>query len=473
MKFFVTEKLGPKRSLTPEGFLLCEEVPIARTGIQLYAPQEIPNVTPGPDGIIRVQRTDEEVFRKETIQSCEGKPVVNNHPVVDPQNPEAWGINPSNFKELVVGFCINVRRGDAAQRNLLLGDLLIMDAGTIAAVQEDGKREISLGYGCDYIETGVGEAFQKNIIVNHIAIVEMARCGSVCSIGDGASEGAEKMSKTFWEKIRCTLGITDEAKAKAAFDALPAPLRASLAADAETMPESSTHVHLHTSGGQSGDRRFSDEDLEKRFKGYDERMEAFEKKHGEDHKSVMDAIGELSKKFPAATSAGDDAEEEKQIEGNLEVEAPPGTGDKARKATDSQYLDASFRETVAMAEIIAPGIHYPTYDSKAAPKKTFLDICGLRRKALQLGNNDAAINGMITIVRGGRELTADALTKMPCNEVRSTFFAVGAMKAADNKARNSGNSTASNGGNGGATQQTSRTIMEGVNKRNKEFWNKK
>jgi uncharacterized protein len=36
MKFYVTERIGPKPGFTPEGFLLCEEVPIARVGIMDY-----------------------------------------------------------------------------------------------------------------------------------------------------------------------------------------------------------------------------------------------------------------------------------------------------------------------------------------------------------------------------------------------------------------------------------------------------
>ncbi|MCT9017197.1 DUF2213 domain-containing protein, partial [Cupriavidus gilardii] len=71
MRHYTVHRLGPKRALTPEGFLLCEDVPVARTGEMLYGPGEVP-VEPGPDGLIRISRTPDEVFRPETLASCIG-----------------------------------------------------------------------------------------------------------------------------------------------------------------------------------------------------------------------------------------------------------------------------------------------------------------------------------------------------------------------------------------------------------------
>lgn len=79
MRHYTVHRLGPKRALTPEGFLLCEDVPVARTGEMLYGPGEVP-VEPGPDGLIRISRTPDEVFRPETLASCIGKPVPGDIP---------------------------------------------------------------------------------------------------------------------------------------------------------------------------------------------------------------------------------------------------------------------------------------------------------------------------------------------------------------------------------------------------------
>ena len=55
MRYFTQEQLGETQSLTPEGFLLCENVPLARIGEMLYADGEVP-VT-AKDGVIRIHRS--------------------------------------------------------------------------------------------------------------------------------------------------------------------------------------------------------------------------------------------------------------------------------------------------------------------------------------------------------------------------------------------------------------------------------
>ena len=52
----------------PEGYLLCLNVPVARTGTQEYLPEELGlPAGNGPPGLIPVIRPEEEVFSKETI----------------------------------------------------------------------------------------------------------------------------------------------------------------------------------------------------------------------------------------------------------------------------------------------------------------------------------------------------------------------------------------------------------------------
>ncbi|MER2055798.1 MAG: DUF2213 domain-containing protein, partial [Clostridia bacterium] len=61
----------------PEGYLLCLNVPVARTGMQEYLPEEL-GVTAGSTGVctryghgqlIQVYRPEEEVFAPETMAS--------------------------------------------------------------------------------------------------------------------------------------------------------------------------------------------------------------------------------------------------------------------------------------------------------------------------------------------------------------------------------------------------------------------
>jgi len=175
MRFYTTEELGPSQSLTPEGFLVVRNAPLARTGHQLYSDKELP-LTGDSDGHIIIERLPEEVFRDQTVNSFHGKPVTLDHPDTD--------VNPENWKHLAVGYVLNPRRGNGVLNHLLLGDLVITDARAIKAVRDSDLRELSAGYDAEYEQTADGHGKQRNIVANHVALVSDGRCGVLCRIGD-------------------------------------------------------------------------------------------------------------------------------------------------------------------------------------------------------------------------------------------------------------------------------------------------
>lgn len=175
MRFYTTEELGPSQSLTPEGFLVVKNAPLARTGHQLYSDKELP-LTGDRDGHIIIERLPEEVFRDQTVNSFHGKPVTLDHPDTD--------VNPDNWKHLAVGYVLNPRRGDGVLNHLLLGDLVITDAKAIDAIRNSDLRELSAGYDAEYEQTQDGHGRQRNIVANHVALVSDGRCGVLCRIGD-------------------------------------------------------------------------------------------------------------------------------------------------------------------------------------------------------------------------------------------------------------------------------------------------
>lgn len=69
MRAYYGSRISEHMTKTPEGFLICHNVPIARTGRQDYLPQEI-----GMEGgrLVSVIRTEEEVFSPQAIASFEG-----------------------------------------------------------------------------------------------------------------------------------------------------------------------------------------------------------------------------------------------------------------------------------------------------------------------------------------------------------------------------------------------------------------
>lgn len=148
----------------------------ARTGIQDYAGYEVgkPEMPR-----VRVFRSETEVFAADSLRSFAGAPVTLDHP------PES--VTTDNWKKYAVGDTDTevVRDGEAVRVPFLL-----RDAAAISAVKS-GKREISMGYACDLaFEAGEfnGQAYdavQRNIRINHLAIVDQARGGPTLRIGDG------------------------------------------------------------------------------------------------------------------------------------------------------------------------------------------------------------------------------------------------------------------------------------------------
>jgi hypothetical protein len=108
-QFHTTERLGNTQRLTREGFLICEGVPVSRTGTLLYAPGELP-IPPGPDGLVRVHRSEDEVFAPSAVASFEGKAVCDMHPGVD--------VTPANWRLHAVGHMQNVRHSRPPARCL-------------------------------------------------------------------------------------------------------------------------------------------------------------------------------------------------------------------------------------------------------------------------------------------------------------------------------------------------------------------
>ena len=163
-----------------------------------------------------------------------------------------------------------------------------------------------------------------------------------------------------------------------------------------------------------------------------ERMDKLEKKVDDGFKSINDAIAKIG---DGKKTGDDETEASKAILGELEMEAPPGAGDSARKANDSALLTDSFQRTAADAEILAPGIRVPTFDSKEKPGKSLLSICKLRASALDLAYAQPETRGMIEQVMSGRALDTKTMT---CGDTRTVFNAVAAMKKAANNDDNAG-----------------------------------
>jgi hypothetical protein len=191
MKYF-TFPISEHLERTPEGFLVARDAVIARTGWQQYLASEIDSkvledigVDPeDKDRTIDVYRSPEELFSDSTIQSIEGKPVTYGHP----ENNEF--VRPENAREMQYGHVQNVRRGEKPLENgeyPLLADIYITSEPLLSDVKNGVIRELSLGYSFNYEKKG-NRLEQKDILVNHCALVERGRGGREVRIYDSAPE---------------------------------------------------------------------------------------------------------------------------------------------------------------------------------------------------------------------------------------------------------------------------------------------
>ena len=185
--------ISPNQMETVEGFLICRNVPIARTGEMEYLESEL-KLEGDCSKVVKVYRSPEEVFSEEALSSFEGKPVTEEHP------PDL--LTPDTYSIYAKGHAQNVRRGEGKWKEHVVADLHIQDESLIKAIQE-GKREISCGYECSYTDNGDGSYSQHHIRGNHIAVVMRGRAGKQVAILDSKKkvetvkqpERKEKMKK--------------------------------------------------------------------------------------------------------------------------------------------------------------------------------------------------------------------------------------------------------------------------------------
>ena len=163
---------------TPEGYLIDNPI-LTRVGIFEYH---------NADGSVRRElRLPEEVFAAESLASYKGKPVILTH--------EAGLVDVENVQQEHIGTILSegIQDGDNVRAQIVIHDAESLDYGL---------RELSLGYTQTPDETpGVWngqpyDAIQRNIQINHIALVEKARAGEQARLNiDGEEQGGNQMSK--------------------------------------------------------------------------------------------------------------------------------------------------------------------------------------------------------------------------------------------------------------------------------------
>lgn len=191
MRFLVAEKLGPHKFKTPEGYLICTDAILSRTGKQEYKRCEIfGDACDEPDKIVNVDRVDAEVFSDKAMASFENKPICIEHPDHD--------VNAENHNELAVGFVRDVHKGEDNGKPVMMGTLVITDKDAVEAVESGEYKELSCGYDCDIDDDDNPQ--QRNIRGNHVALCKHGRAG-IARIVDSAFETIEAKKLAAGHKI--------------------------------------------------------------------------------------------------------------------------------------------------------------------------------------------------------------------------------------------------------------------------------
>lgn len=335
MKYFFETRLGETRFRMADGSLLCKDVPIARTGSQVYLPEEI-GLEPDASGTVTVWRTEDEVFSPETMASFEGVAVTLGHP------EDAGGgilfVNPANFAELAHGHIQNVRRGTGDKADLLIADVLVKRQEAIDAI-EAGLTDVSCGYDALYKQLSPGKGKQHQITGNHLAVgIDRGRAGSRCAIGDSApsTKGSNMKQQTWFQKLANAIRTKDDdALAKLVDEAPDMP-----SDGMSSIPGSTININLPSQATAlpADQKTTTDEDPDDDKKTGDEEVPAW----------AQALIARLDK-LEGKTGDADPDDDKKTGDEDAEEDAKV-TGDAAYK-----------RNIIGDAEIICPGFQ-PTGD---------------------------------------------------------------------------------------------------------------
>lgn len=164
---------------TAEGYLTVD-APITRPGVFPYQRN---------DGTVQMEaKLPDDVFSDLTIRSARSKAVTDGHP----NEP----VTLANHSQYAKGLSHTDSR---VENGMLMVSLTVTDAALIERIITGDQREISIGFLSDVVsesgsyKDGAYEYVQRNIDINHIAIVEEGRAGPEVSIrNDSAAWQIEK-----------------------------------------------------------------------------------------------------------------------------------------------------------------------------------------------------------------------------------------------------------------------------------------
>lgn len=155
-------------------FWYIKDNPLSKVGVFPYLGKTISDELE-PNKVYYVLRPEDELSKEETLETFKLIPIVDDHTMLG--NKE--GMQPAEEKGVHGTSGMDVYYKDG----IIYGDLKIFSESLKEEI-ENGKKELSMGYFCDYeLKNGEYEgqpyqAIQRNIRANHIALVQEGRMGA-------------------------------------------------------------------------------------------------------------------------------------------------------------------------------------------------------------------------------------------------------------------------------------------------------
>lgn len=213
---FLGEIVSENMAYTPEGYLICRNVPITRGGTFEYRASSVPDEILSalglgnidPSTVLTVERPLSAIDSLETAASFEGKPFLIFHPsVLDPSTgmPKAL-IDPDIWADHVKGHMQNVRMGsreEGLKEDILYTDILIADRDAINIIANGSVREVSIGATPVWgVNKKTGRPTQEQVMGNHLAGVDKGRAGHEFAIADHSIKSEKKSTMFNRKKVR-------------------------------------------------------------------------------------------------------------------------------------------------------------------------------------------------------------------------------------------------------------------------------
>lgn len=399
------------REKDSNGFLHVKNCHCTKVQIAQYLGSEISNDLI-PDKVYNVYRPEEELNKAETIQSLNGVPLQLEH-------HDDTADKPAQFTR------IGATGTDAVfEFPYLSNSLHFFNQKAIDLIESGEKCELSIGYDCEvHKESGEYEGqpydfVQRNIKIQHVALVECGRAGADVKVSDSKENifNSKKTEVDKMDKEKLLQFISELVKAgateegiKAKIDELTADTyededevdSEELETEPETETETETDEDLETSDEEETETETNDDDL------------IIEEVKAELEKAGLDAENEeLVKAFIAGNHFSSKSETEATDEDTTDEDAPDEEATEEKKEVEEQKATDT---ALKVAKIV-----------KADIERRFNAVREVRHV---LGD----VNAMK--YDSANKIYRDALAKMGVNvkrlrdsECRAVFRAVSAVK---------------------------------------------